>query len=112
MLRELALYGELRRNQARVDLPYIFPGIRHVDGLPYPVSDGFKTYEFDVFQLDEPPAIITLRQESSVLDGFTTLRVKIVSRQPEAVADQIKKSAPYFSELTPVISQASGGLTD
>lgn len=108
--RELGLYGERRRGQLQVDIADVFPGIYQLREIEYEELGGLRRCSLGVYLTQlSPPAVITVEQASNTRDGFTSIRMKVVSPEPEKVVEQIKTKAPYFSDYEfPLASVAAG----
>lgn len=97
--RELGLYGELRRTDERVGISDIFPGVYELLDRSYRSEGDLRQYSIEVYLTEiEPVTIITVEQASNVMDGFTTIRMKVVSPEPEQAVEKIKTKAPYFRD--------------
>ena len=95
--RELGLYGERRRGQPSVDISDIFPGVYEILNRSYRPEGDSRQYSIEVYLTQmEPVAVITVEHTSNVMDGFTTMHMKVVSTEPEKVVEQIKIKAPYL----------------
>ena len=95
--RELGLSGERRRDQLSVGIPDIFPGVYRILNRSYRPDGDSRQYSIEVYLTQmEPVAIITVEQASNVMDGFTAIRMKVVSQEPEKVVEQIQIKAPYL----------------
>jgi len=95
--RELGLYGERRRGQPSVGIADIFSGVCQLLNRSYRPEGYSRQYSIEVYLTQtETLAVITVEQASNVLDGFTTISMKVVSPEPEKVIEKIKVNAPYL----------------